>query len=65
MHISDLSVPETQLHLLREVSVAILAITLREFRQNAQQMQQLLETSDKITQSVRDPAIGHQVDLKA
>jgi len=65
MHISDLSVPETQLHLLREVSVAILAITLREFRQNAQQMQQLLETSDKITQSVSDPAIGHQVDLTA
>jgi len=65
MGISDLSVPETQLHLLREVSVAILAISLKEFRQNAEQLQRLLDISDKITQSVSDPSIGRTIDLKA
>ena len=63
MDVSNLSVNYAQNRLLNEVSIAVLAISLREFRQNAEQMQHLLESADKLSQTVRDASLGKQVDL--
>jgi len=63
MDISNLSVNYAQNRLLSDVSVAVLAISLKEFRHNAEQMQHLLESADKLSQTVRDTSLGKQIDL--
>ena len=62
---SDLSTDYSQNKLLNEVSIAVLAMSLKEFRQNAEHIQHLLESSDKLAQSIQDPELGKRINLSA
>jgi hypothetical protein len=51
--------------LLRQVSTAVLAMSIRDARATGEQFQQLMEKADDTVQVAREAAGGHTVDIFA
>ena len=59
----DVSVNYTQGSLLEEVSIAVLAMSLRDVQGNAQRMQALIDSANKVAPVIVDPYLAGHVDL--